>query len=269
MWAPILEKAWAKVKGSYEAAEGGFTVSGLRSLIGAPVFTYDVADIGTSNGLSLDDTFALLTEANNANYPMGAGTAGTSDSGRNDCGIATAHAYSILETFTMTDTSSVAHKMLLVRNPWGVTYYTGAWHKGDTNWTNALVAQVPLGIDPRTSDQQGIFAIPMSTFGNSGIDCIENYEIAHMRDSEGYKASWYDAENMDDQSHNYFVTVPANDGALYFTVETYYQEIVPNECSYGTFTYSGGSASRPNAVVNWAVYEDGSNSRIAYQFHSD
>jgi hypothetical protein len=24
MWAPILEKAWAKVKGSYERSEGGF-----------------------------------------------------------------------------------------------------------------------------------------------------------------------------------------------------------------------------------------------------
>jgi hypothetical protein len=24
MWAPILEKAWAKVKGGYENSEGGF-----------------------------------------------------------------------------------------------------------------------------------------------------------------------------------------------------------------------------------------------------
>jgi hypothetical protein len=40
MWGAILEKAWAKVKGNYESSEGGFTVSGLRSLTGAPVFTY-------------------------------------------------------------------------------------------------------------------------------------------------------------------------------------------------------------------------------------
>jgi hypothetical protein len=54
------------------------------------------------------------------------------------------------------------------------------------------------------------------------VDCVSNYEIAHMRDSEGYVSSWYDAENMDENFHNYYVTVPENDGVLYFTVETYY-----------------------------------------------
>jgi len=40
MWAPILEKAWAKVKGNYESSEGGFAPSGLRAITGSPVFTY-------------------------------------------------------------------------------------------------------------------------------------------------------------------------------------------------------------------------------------
>ena len=45
MWAPILEKAWAKMKGDYESAEGGYIVSGLRGLTGAPTFLYKVQDI--------------------------------------------------------------------------------------------------------------------------------------------------------------------------------------------------------------------------------
>jgi hypothetical protein len=40
MWAPILEKAWAKVKGSYENASGGHLPGSLRMLTGAPVFFY-------------------------------------------------------------------------------------------------------------------------------------------------------------------------------------------------------------------------------------
>jgi hypothetical protein len=40
MWAPILEKAWAKMKGSYTNADGGLITNGLRSLTGAPVFKY-------------------------------------------------------------------------------------------------------------------------------------------------------------------------------------------------------------------------------------
>ena len=44
MWVPILEKAWAKVKGSYETSNGGYITNGFRTLVGAPVFKYDNFD---------------------------------------------------------------------------------------------------------------------------------------------------------------------------------------------------------------------------------
>ena len=50
MWAPLLEKAWAKVKGNYVTADGGFLVSGIRALTGVPVFTYEANTVGTSAG---------------------------------------------------------------------------------------------------------------------------------------------------------------------------------------------------------------------------
>jgi len=50
MWAPILEKAWAKLKGNYDQTSGGFNVSGLRSITGAPVFRYLTSAIGSSSG---------------------------------------------------------------------------------------------------------------------------------------------------------------------------------------------------------------------------
>ena len=40
IWGAILEKAWAKVKGSYEASSDGVMSNGLRALTGAPVFNY-------------------------------------------------------------------------------------------------------------------------------------------------------------------------------------------------------------------------------------
>ena len=39
-WAMMLEKAWAKVKGTYTMADGGFVQNGLRSLVGCPVISY-------------------------------------------------------------------------------------------------------------------------------------------------------------------------------------------------------------------------------------
>jgi len=164
MWAAILEKAYAKMKGNYEAAEGGFVVSGLRAITGAPVFTYKTDTIDTDSGLTQSATYELLKAANDADYAMGAGTVGGSDTGRNDCGIATGHAYTILEPFQMT-VSDVVTDMLMFRNPWGTTDYSGPWHEGDAAWTDALVAEVPWGVDPRTSGSaDGIFIMPMTTF---------------------------------------------------------------------------------------------------------
>ena len=40
LWVPILEKAWAKMKGNYENTSGGWTQNGFRALTGAPVFEY-------------------------------------------------------------------------------------------------------------------------------------------------------------------------------------------------------------------------------------
>lgn len=90
---------------------------------------------------------------------MGASTASGSNQTPNDCGIPYGHAFSIMTTFTMSGT-----KMIMLRDPFGSTGYNGLWHKGDTAWTDALVAQVPFGVDPRTSDSDGIFVMPIATF---------------------------------------------------------------------------------------------------------
>lgn len=44
MFSAIVEKAWAKMKGSYSSADTGFNVNGLRALTGSPVFTYKTAE---------------------------------------------------------------------------------------------------------------------------------------------------------------------------------------------------------------------------------
>ena len=53
MWGAILEKAWAKVKGSYDYSDGGSYETGFRSLTGAPVFSYKTSAI-TSTALAND-----------------------------------------------------------------------------------------------------------------------------------------------------------------------------------------------------------------------
>jgi len=45
MWAPIVEKAWAKVKGNYIMSEGGHVENGIHSLTGFPVIRYQTSDL--------------------------------------------------------------------------------------------------------------------------------------------------------------------------------------------------------------------------------
>ena len=268
MWAPVLEKAWAKVKGSYEiAGNGGLTANGMRAILGIPVVDTYVADASSANSI-----FDELTLADQANWPMGAGTSGEgNDQVQNQCGIAKSHAYTIITTFMMD-----GEKMIMMRNPWGSTHYSGPWSKNDGRWTSSKVAQVPFGIDPRTDHEIGVFTIPLSTFADRGIQCIENYSIGHMRSGEGYKFSWYDEDNVqnyrqswstrvglgggnDESEQEFKITVPQNDGDLYFTLETYYPGMVQQSCI-------GGSYGGYN-IINFEVYNG--RSRVMQSAYAD
>lgn len=142
----LLEKAWAKIKGNYNSADGGFVENGIKALIGSPVFSY------LTKSESADTIFTRLKWANDLNYVLGTGTFGSSDEDLNSCGVATAHAYSLIAAFELKTGGTVDHKLYMIRNPWGISYYNQTWNEKDTtSWTSAYRSQVPHGIDPLTS----------------------------------------------------------------------------------------------------------------------
>ena len=121
---------------------------------------------------------------------------------RNNCGISESHAFSILAAFTMTDNDGTDHKCLLMRNPWGVVYYDKEWSKEDPNWTDDLILQVPWQTDVRIQQEtEGLFVVPINKL--IGTDCISDYQIGHLRESEGYQDRWYDMENDDEEMKSY------------------------------------------------------------------
>ena len=144
MWAPILEKAWAKVKGSYENTDDGYLINGLRAVVGAPVFNYQTVEIAAGDNSTeaeeIGRVMALLQEAEAANYVMGATTGGESGAGRNSCGLLLGHAFSVISTFELTEADGDVHSVLMLRNTVGATQYSGAWRAGDPKWTDELVA---------------------------------------------------------------------------------------------------------------------------------
>ena len=70
---------------------------------------------------------------------------------------------------------------------------------------------------------------------------------------------------MEETFKYYYATIPEFNEALYFTVETYYQEMIPNECTTGDYS----NIELPNPVLDVTVYEDGSQSYSTYKVYSD
>jgi hypothetical protein len=77
----------------------------------------------------------MIKEGDKNNYIVGATTSGVTDTEKNKCGIAMAHAYSFLIAFQMTKNKGTANEisydMILARNPWGKSSYTGPWNFDD------------------------------------------------------------------------------------------------------------------------------------------
>lgn len=202
-----------------------------------PVFRYETTDITTT--ADVNEAYDRIKAADAANYLMALATSGSgNDQVTNSCGIAKSHAYSLIAAFTMTDAAGTDHKCLLIRNPWGVSYYSGTWYKNDASWTNALVAQVPFGVDVRSEQQsKGLFVMPVADLPT----CFESYQIAHLRESEGYIDTWYDKEDDTDlTTEGYFFRLdPDVDSDIYVFAETYAHNIIPIQCTatdnpYGT-----------------------------------
>ena len=126
----------------------------------------------------------------------------------------TNHAYSIISAFTMTN-DKYDEKMIMMRNLHGRTLYGGKWSASDPDWSDELVSQVPLGIDPRKSESQGIFVAPLSILSSVGSrSCVNRIYFAHDRDNEGYVSTWHDhilsdlPDEKQKSDYSYFTFTP-------------------------------------------------------------
>ncbi|KAF2747902.1 cysteine proteinase [Sporormia fimetaria CBS 119925] len=135
-WLPLLEKAYAKVHGDYDAISGGFTGEGIEDLTGGVT-----TKLPTNRVLSRERLWKELLEVNkqflfSASSP---GAYGGDSYARN--GLTLGHAYSILKAVEEEDEDGNKHRLVLIRNPWGerdwsgVGEWNGAWSDGSKEWT--------------------------------------------------------------------------------------------------------------------------------------
>ncbi|GAB5364586.1 hypothetical protein AAMO2058_000982500 [Amorphochlora amoebiformis] len=107
IWAPILEKAYAKWHGSYAAISGGWVHEGLLDLTGCPVESIEFSDPKFDS----ESTWARLLSFHNSAFPMGAGTGSGRAHGLRETGLVGCHAYSILEVREINRSSGIGKQL--------------------------------------------------------------------------------------------------------------------------------------------------------------
>ncbi|XP_034413407.1 calpain-5-like [Cyclopterus lumpus] len=142
-WSALLEKAYAKLNGCYEALEGGNTTEALIDFTG-----------GVSEPLSLDREALILHSDQRRAFFQTLAKAherkalitcsirpaeGEAMESLLDCGLVRGHAYGItaVRKVRLRETAPGWMSrlfMVRMRNPWGTTHWTGAWSQGSQQW---------------------------------------------------------------------------------------------------------------------------------------
>ncbi|KAI3342520.1 hypothetical protein F4824DRAFT_446569 [Ustulina deusta] len=124
-WLPLLEKAYAKAHGDYQAIEGGFTGEGIEDLTGGVTTELYTTDI-------LDKEYFWREELMKVNdeFLFGCSTGMWGAIWGERKGIVELHAYSVMRAVEMD-----GQRLVLLKNPWGKGEWTGPWSDGSKEWT--------------------------------------------------------------------------------------------------------------------------------------
>uniref|UniRef100_A0A672ZYR8 Calpain-2 catalytic subunit n=1 Tax=Sphaeramia orbicularis TaxID=375764 RepID=A0A672ZYR8_9TELE len=125
-WSALLEKAYAKLNGCYEALSGGSTTEGFEDFTGGIAEVHELRhnnphlfhiiqkalDRGSLLGCSIDITSSADSEAVTSQK------------------LVKGHAYSV----TAVEYRGAQEKLIRIRNPWGQVEWTGAWSDSSSEW---------------------------------------------------------------------------------------------------------------------------------------
>ena len=182
----ILEKAFAKLCGSYAALEGGLTLWALHVMTGDVVFSLSRKDgsawkrldmrpqptddnprkVGlyhTKEEYTAEQLWQLLRAYDSSAALLAASISSQAGEAKRDDGLVAGHAYSIIRVAEMH-----GFRLVQLRNPWGRYEWGGEWSDESPLWDEHPAVQRALwplrSSTPRNRMNDGSFWMPFAKF---------------------------------------------------------------------------------------------------------
>ncbi|CAF0703089.1 unnamed protein product [Brachionus calyciflorus] len=149
LWVPLIEKAMAKLNGSYESLIAGQTVEGLSALTGYPCDSIRLETGSNEEEIDLEMIWVKMLSMKEAGYALGASCGRTDipdDKIFTDKGLLPRHAYSVLAVKEV-----MGYRLIQLRNPWGRYTWTGDWSENSKLWTPEIRRALGLKSKSKTS----------------------------------------------------------------------------------------------------------------------
>ncbi|KAF5332156.1 hypothetical protein D9611_008094 [Ephemerocybe angulata] len=174
-WVPLMEKAFAKLNGSYGALHSGFTADALEDLTGGVTECWKMKDIlDTDRWWTEELSKAGKDRFFGVSFPaLDTTRSGTSSSPLVE-GLVGSHAYTVLRTKEVQ-----GRRFIVIRNPWGDidSKWTGRWADGSKEWTPETVGILKeLG---HTLGSHGFFIMEYCDF----LNCFVHVQRTVLLDS--------------------------------------------------------------------------------------
>ncbi|XP_028252535.1 calpain-3b isoform X1 [Parambassis ranga] len=131
-WSALLEKAYAKLHGSYEALKGGNTLEAMEDFTGGVTEYFELSEAPT-------ELYNIMRKALERGSLMGCSiditSAGEIES-QTEQGLVRGHAYSIISLEECDEVSKDSRiRLIRLRNPWGWVLWKGPWSPNSKEWS--------------------------------------------------------------------------------------------------------------------------------------
>jgi calpain len=177
-WPSLLEKAYAKLYGSYKNLEGGLINEALEDLCGGLSEFYSA---------KIPELYEIMEMSYRRSSFMGCSITASEKEGQRGDGLITMHAYSVTGMETIKSGQSEI-RLIRLRNPWGGNAeWNGAWSDNSKNW-DLVPKEVSKRLRVKRDD--GEFWMAIEDFQR----CFTSLEICHLNPSTfiyGEDSRWY------------------------------------------------------------------------------